>query len=87
METTGTIKLIMQPEQVSDNFTKRNFVLTIGETTPYPQDILFQMNSKKCEELNSYSAGDQVTVHFNLRGRESKDGKYFNNLEAWKITA
>ena len=39
--------------------------------------------------LDSVQPGENITVHFNLRGREwtSPQGeiKYFNTLEAWKI--
>ena len=40
--------------------------------------------------LDSVRVGDELKVHFNLRGREwtsPKDGvtKYFNTLEAWRI--
>jgi single-strand DNA-binding protein len=41
--------------------------------------------------LDAYAEGQQITVSFNLRGREyqSKEGKtmYFTNLQAWKVEA
>ena len=39
--------------------------------------------------LDSINIGDEITVNFDLRGREWKSPqgeiKYFNSLEAWKI--
>lgn len=88
METTGTIKVIQDTQKVSDRFRKRNFVLTIGATTPYPQHVEFQMTHDKCDVLNGYSVGQQVKVQFNLQGREwngPQGIKHFNTLEAWRI--
>ena len=52
--------------------------------------ISFQLVQDKCSLLEAYNEGDEISVNFNLRGREwvsPKDGttKYFNSLEAWKI--
>jgi hypothetical protein len=82
METKGTIKTIMQTQQVSDKFKKREFVVTTEGQ--YPQDVLFQVTQDKCNVLDSFKQGQSVTVAFNLKGRES-NGKYYNTLEAWKI--
>ena len=88
MEVTGTIKMIGQHQQVSDNFSKQNFVITTKET--YPQHILMQSTNSKCAMLLDFKVGDNVSVSINLRGREwqSPQGetKYFNTIEAWKIT-
>jgi hypothetical protein len=90
MEVKGTIKMIGDKQQVSDKFAKRDFVVTDG-TGMYPQDILFQATQDKCDLLDTVKVGQEVTVHFNLRGREwtSPQGevKYFNTLEAWRIEA
>jgi hypothetical protein len=48
------------------------------------------MANQKAEALNQYSPGDEVTVFFNLRGREVErngETKYYTTLDAWKITA
>jgi hypothetical protein len=90
METKGVIKHIYDPQQVSDNFTKREFILTTDASSPYPQHVTFQMANQKAEALNQYSPGDEVTVFFNLRGREVErngETKYYTTLDAWKITA
>ena len=85
---TGTLKNKSEVKQVSDNFSKIDFVVT-DENTQYPQHVSFQVGNQKTELLDNVNEGDKITVSFNLRGREwtSPQGevKYFNTLEAWKI--
>ena len=83
METKGKIKIIESTVQVSDKFKRRNVVLTTGDK--YPQDVIFEATQQNCELLDNFSIGDEVTIAFNLRGREW-NGKYFNSLQVWKIT-
>lgn len=88
METTGTIKVILDTQIVSDKFKKREFVLTTEGNTPYPQHVSFQVTQDKTSLLDSVGVGDEVKVQFNLRGREwngPQGVKYFNTLEAWRI--
>lgn len=86
---TGTIKMIEAKQDVSEKFSKREFVVTINENDKYPQDILLQLTNAKCDILNSFMEGQGVDVSFNLRGRAwtSPNGgvKFFNTLEAWKV--
>jgi len=83
------IKVIYETVQVSDRFTKREFVVTESSNGNYPQDILLQSTQEKCTLLDSFQVNDQVDISFNIRGREwtSPQGevKYFTSLEAWKI--
>jgi len=85
---SGTIKVIKDTVQVSDKFSKREFVVN-DSSSMYPQDISLQSTQDKCSMLDGYKEGDNVEVSFNLRGREwtSPQGevKYFNTLEAWRI--
>ena len=85
---TGTVKVLNNTVQVSEKFSKREFVVT-DTTSMYPQDISFQATQDKCSMLDAVQVNDQVEVSFNLRGREwtSPQGevKYFNSLEAWRI--
>lgn len=84
----GVLKHIGDTVNVSEKFSKREFVLTVPHDQ-YPQHVSFQLTQGKCDAINSFSAGQTVTVSFNLRGREwtSPQGevKYFNTLEAWRI--
>jgi len=89
MKVTGILKVKYDAMQVSDKFKKREFVLTIGATEPYPQHVLMQLTQDKCSLIDNYKVGDSIDVSFNLRGREwnSPQGetKYFNTIEAWRI--
>ena len=84
----GTVKVLNDTVQVSEKFSKREFVVT-DTTSMYPQDISFQATQDKCSMLDAVQVNDQVEVSFNLRGREwtSPQGevKYLNSLEAWRI--
>lgn len=88
METTGLLKVKEQTQKVNEKFQKRDFVITTESNTPYPQQITFQITQDKCNLLDKYQIGDNIKVHFNLRGREWKSNegnKFFNTLEAWRI--
>ncbi|MBL7888197.1 MAG: DUF3127 domain-containing protein [Bacteroidia bacterium] len=88
MDITGILKVKGQTQQVSEKFKKREIVVT-DNSSQYPQHISFQLTQDKCSIIDNYNVGDEIKVHFNLRGREwtSPQGetKYFNSLEAWRI--
>lgn len=83
----GVIKVVKETVQVTEKFSKREFVITTKDD--YPQDVSFQLAQDKCSILDGYTEGQEVEVSFNLRGREwtSPQGevKYFNTLDAWKL--
>lgn len=85
---TGKIKVINKEQVISDKFKKREFVVT-DNSSQYPQDLLFQLTQDKTNLIDSHKVGDEIKVHFNLRGREwtSPKGevKYFVSLDAWKL--
>jgi hypothetical protein len=88
MQITGIIKVKKDEQSVSEKFKKREFVLT-DNSSQYPQYISLQLTQDRCSLLDQVQVGENVVVHFNIRGREwtSPQGeiKYFNTLEAWKI--
>lgn len=88
MEVVGKIKVINPTVQVSASFKKRELVVSTEET--YPQHILIEFNQDKCDMLNQYKVGDDVSVSINLRGREwvnpQGEAKYFNQIQGWKIS-
>lgn len=88
MEVKGLIHHIGETQAISDKFKKRDIVLTLDPNGKYPQYVSFQVTQDKCSVLDEYKLGDEVNVHFNLRGREYNDVKgirYFNTLEIWKL--
>jgi len=63
-------------------FKKREFVVTTqGE---YSQDIKLEALKDNADKLANFKVGDTVVVNFDIRGNEY-NGKYYNNLIAWKI--
>ncbi|MBX9890316.1 MAG: DUF3127 domain-containing protein [Amoebophilaceae bacterium] len=89
MNITGKLLEIQAPQQVSDSFKKRTFILEYAETPQYPEYISFELLQDKCDLLDGFNEGDSLTVHFNLRGRKwtNPEGvvKYFNSLQAWRL--
>ena len=82
MELAGKVKVIFDKQTFGSGFEKREIVVTTAEQ--YPQDIKFEVYKEKCDMLSNFQVNEDVVVHFNLRGNEY-NGKYFVNLNAWKI--
>jgi hypothetical protein len=90
---TGTLIVKSETQQVSDKFKKREFVLMTVENvngTEYPNPLKMQAVQAKCDVLDKYAIGSQVSVSFNVKGNsytDKKDGstKYIVNLDMWKI--
>jgi hypothetical protein len=78
----GAIKLINPVKVISDKFSVREFVITTSDK--YPQEVIFQTVNDKMDIIAPYGQGQEVTVSFNVRGREY-NGKYYNTLDAWKV--
>src|SRR3990167_5690865 len=91
IEITGRLHTIFDAKQMSERFTKREFVVETSDNPKYPQVVLFQLSGDRCSQLDGLNVGDEVRVEFSLRGREwrSPQGeiKYFNSLDAWKVEA
>jgi single-stranded DNA-binding protein len=84
-EAVGKIKLINETQSFPSGFSKREFVVTTGNDK-YPQDLKFEVVKDKCAMLDSFEAGQDVQVSFDIRGNEY-NGKYYVNLSCWKIQA
>ena len=89
MEASGRLHTIFDTKQVSERFSKREFVVEMSDNPKYPQTVLFQLTGDRCAQLDGMNVGDQVSIEFSLRGREWKspsgDVKYFNSLDVWQI--
>lgn len=84
-DLTGKVKVIQPAQTFASGFTKREFVVTV-EDGRYPQDICLECVQDKVSLLDSIEIGQEVTATFDIRGREY-NGRYFNNLQAWRIQA
>lgn len=91
LEITGKLIEKFEPQQVSERFRKREFVLEI--TDEFNGNVItnfakMQLVQNKCEIIDRYNIGDMLKVNFNIRGnRWERDGKvnYITNLDAWRI--
>lgn len=83
-EVKGIIHLIGEKKQVTDNMLKQEIIVETQEQ--YPQFIKIEFVNTKCDLLNGFGIGRQVTVSINLRGNKSKDGTTaYNSIVGWKI--
>ena len=84
-ELTGKIKIIQEEQTFDSGFSKREMVVTV-EDGNYPQDINLEFVKDKAKLLDDLQRGQEVTVTFDIRGREY-NGRYFNNLQGWKVSS
>ena len=89
MEIKGKLIECMETVQVSERFRKREFVLEYADNPEYPEFIKFELAQDRCELLDLFQSGQQVSVEFDLKGRRWTDPqgqvKYFNSLRAWRL--
>lgn len=83
-EIVGKLLKKFDTENKTATFQAREFVIEVDGT--YPQFVKFQLTQDRCALVDNYNEGDAIRVHFDLRGREWQ-GKYFTNLNAWRIEA
>ena len=88
LKLTGAIHKVFELTPISDSFMKQEFILLV-EDGQYPQHVKFECTQSQTDILQKVKVGDNVTVHFNVRGRkwDSPQGetKYFVSLNAWRI--
>ena len=89
MKITGALKVKKDTQVVSEAFSKREFVLTVVDGA-FSNDILIQLTKDKVTLINDINIGDMLEVEVNLKGTEwtspSGEVKYFNTIEAWKLS-
>jgi hypothetical protein len=84
----GTAHIVGAEEVKSDKFKARRLVVK-DDSGKFVNYVEFQFTQDRCDKLNGINVGDEITVDYNLRGREwtSPQGevKYFNTLDGWKV--
>lgn len=90
MNIKGILKRKGEVVQVNDNYSKRDFVVTIDHDKQYPQTVQFQLSQAKINLLDGIPLGSEIDVSFNLKGREYQDKqtgepKVFTIIEAWSV--
>ena len=92
-DVSGKLVAKFETVQRTENFKTREFVIETNEDikgriiTNY---IKFQSVQDRTTIIDRFNIGDQVKVHFNIRGtRWEKNGQvnYITNLDAWRIEA
>ena len=91
LQFTGTVHEVKETQQISDTFSKREFILTDNDEK-YPKFISFELVKDNVDLINGIKAGQEITVSFNLEGRlwmnpKTNEERCFNSLKAWKIEA
>lgn len=79
---TGKVHKIFDTQTFSSGFSKREMVIETEDR--FPQLIKFDFLKEKGELLEKVKEGQQVTVHFDIGGREY-NGRYYVDLKGWKI--
>lgn len=89
MKLVGNLKVKKDTQVVSESFSKREFVLTVVDGA-FSNDILIQLTKDKVTLINDINIGDMLEVEVNINGKcwvnPQGEEKYFNSLNAWKIT-
>ena len=88
MEVQGKLKQIDETKTFgTSEFRKRECRVTTNEQ--YPQILPIEFVQDKCDLLDKYKVGDDVTISINLRGSEwtNPQGvvKCFPNIQGWRI--
>ena len=85
----GRIHLKGDTEQITERFTKREFVVMTDESSRYPQYVSFQLTGQRCDMLDQFDVGDVVEIEFRLNGRQwtspNGDVRFFNSLVVFGI--
>ena len=82
LSLTGKLHKVFDQQQVTDSFSKREFVIETAEQ--YTQLVKFELKQDKCDLLDKFKLGETIQVFFNVSGREWNE-KFFTNLNAWRI--
>lgn len=86
IELKGTIVAIFTEKQVTDNFSKQDFVIRIDEETQYPNEVKIEATNTKIALLKGVAVGNKVIIKCNLGGRKLKgEEKWFNQITLWDL--
>ena len=83
-DITGTLVKKYETETKGESFRVRDFVIKANDGGQYDNFVKFQTTQDRTAIIDDYNEGDEIKVHFDLRGRQWQD-KYFTNLNAWRV--
>jgi len=90
-DVTGKLIAKFETIQRTETFKTREFVIETSEDVKgriITNYIKFQSVQDRTSIIDRFNIGDQVKVHFNIRGtRWEKNGQvnFITNLDAWRI--
>ena len=90
-DVTGKLIAKFETIQRTETFKTREFVIETSEDVKgriITNYIKFQSVQDRTSIIDRFNIGDQVKVHFNIKGtRWEKNGQvnYITNLDAWRI--
>lgn len=88
MQITGKLYKKFDVQNITENFSKREFIL-LDDTNPnYPQYIKFELYNNSMSLIDNIEENSTIVVDFNIKGREyQKNGvtSYFNSLVAYSV--
>lgn len=81
---SGVLAEIHEEKQFG-KLKKQDFIIEFNDGK-YDQVVRFELIGDRTSQLEDLQQGDEVTVHYNLRGHRNKDTRVvYNNLTAWRI--
>ncbi len=87
MELSGKILEVQDEQAITAKFRKRSMILETTEDR-FPQTFEVEFTQDRCALLDKWSAGQQVLVSINLKGRKwdgPKGVRYFTSINGWRI--
>ncbi|MFZ4796057.1 MAG: DUF3127 domain-containing protein [Bacteroidia bacterium] len=85
MDLKGKVILsipVVTGEGKNGQWRKQEFLIETGDQ--YPKKVMFSLMGAKIDQ-NQVIEGQEVVVSFDAESREY-NGKYYTNLNAWKVT-
>jgi len=79
----GTVKEIGDLIE-KGTFSKKEILLTIDESSQWPQDIPIDVINKSVSILDSVGVGDKISIDINLRGNEY-NGRHYPSINGWRL--
>ena len=80
---SGAVHKVGDVQRITERFSKRQLVIDTGDKfSPY---LPIDFSGKVLDLPAKLSVGQEVTVHLNLGGRESNDGRFWPSISGWKV--
>jgi single-strand DNA-binding protein len=82
MQISGNLKLVKSVQQITEKFSKREFVIVTNEQ--YAQTILLELQGQNCDIIDAYAEGQGIICNIEFKGRvwtnPQGEDKYFNTI-------